>query len=90
MTSIVASDETSVKSTLDSRWCFQFFHFVLSFENNRRRWFVGFSLEDLANDCLRYGILGDVYGRGGPVDFLTTNVVQPLDRGQSVVGHFQW
>lgn len=51
------------------------------------RWFPD---EDLANDRLRYGVLGDVYSRGGPVDFLNAHVVQFLEGSQSVVGHFQW
>lgn len=51
------------------------------------RWFPD---EDLANDRLRYGVLGDVYSRGGSVDFLNAHVVQFLEGSQSVVGHFQW
>lgn len=50
---------------------------------------VKFIDEDLANDRLRYGILGDVYSRGRPVEFLNANVVQFLEGSQSVVGHFQ-
>lgn len=51
---------------------------------------VKFIENDLTNDCLRYGILGDVYGRGGPVDFLTANMIESLEGSQSIVSHFQW
>ena len=68
---------------------FKFLH-ALSFENNQWHiFFFFFPKKNLTNDCLRYGILGDVYSRGGPVDFLTANVIQSLERSQSVVSHFQ-
>lgn len=46
-------------------------------------------MRNLANDRLRYGILGDVYGCVRPVDFLNAHMVQFLEGSQSVVGHFQ-
>lgn len=66
--------------------------FSVSFRRSRTRSMVNgevSGMKNLANDRLRYGVLGDVYGSIRPVDFLNAHVVQFLEGSQSVVGHFQ-
>lgn len=68
------------------------FFFPFLFRRSRTRSMVNgevSGMRNLANDRLRYGILGDVYGRVRPVDFLNAHVVQFLEGSQSVVSHFQ-